>query len=107
GSGRSDRPGVSLLLQRVKSRVGERCRLVKFQPTRGQASGQEFLKGLANGSEVAGLGRAYGSGDVAVRGEIEADGPAFFPVGRNLENRWTAESTMGEEHLLAKGMMMG
>src|SRR4029077_1780862 len=58
GSRRSDGPGVNLSLQRVQSGVAEGGRPVEFQPARGQAGREKFIKGRTSSDEVAGFGGA-------------------------------------------------
>lgn len=90
GTRRSDGPGVSLLFQRIESGIGERLRLMEFQPTRSQARGEKFLKRFASSGDVACFGGAYGGGNIAVGSKIEGDRAAFFPVRGNLQNGRTA-----------------
>src|ERR1700678_1871578 len=48
------------------------------------------------------VGIAERGGDLASGNEIDQNGLRLFPVGRNLQNRGTAQSAMRDQHLLLK-----
>ena len=98
-------PGVELLLKSSESGIGEGAWGMEFQPARGETLGEKFLKRVADCGKIAAARSAKRSGDVAPGSEIELDVLALFPVGRDLQNGRAAESTMGEEHFFAEGML--
>jgi len=95
-------PGVELRFESSEGGIGVVGRSMKLKPTRGETIGEKFLEGFADKVKIAARGSAERGGSIAQRREIETDGPALFPVGRNLEDRGAAESTVGEKHFFAK-----
>ena len=81
---RSERPGMELLLESGDACIGVVGGSMKFEPACGEAIGEKFLQGFAGGSDIAARRAAQWGGGVTLRSEIEVDGLAFFPVGRNL-----------------------
>ena len=107
GEGGGDLPRVKLPFESGEGGIRVGARGVEFQPTCGEALREKFLEGVAGGGEIAAGGSAKRGGGVALGSEIELDRLAFVPVRGDLENRGAAEATMGEEHLLAKGILTG
>jgi hypothetical protein len=107
GGSRSKSPGVELLFKSGEGRIGEGGRGVEFEPALGETIGEKFLEGFASTGEIAAAGRAKWSGGVSLGSEIESDGLALFPVGRDLKYGGTAEASVREEHFFAEGMSIG
>lgn len=104
---RIDAPTVQLPFQILEAGIGVIRWGVEFEPARGEATGKKFLKGLAGSAEVS-AGRSTERGGGVARGyEIEMDGLALLPVGRDLEDGRAAEASMREEHFFAERMFSG
>jgi len=104
GGGGDESPGVELLFESSERGIGVSARGMKFEPPRGEALGEKFLKRVAGSGEIAAAGYAKCSGRLALGSEIETDGLTLLPVGRDLKNGRAAEAAMGEEHSFAEGM---
>src|SRR5579884_161417 len=60
---------------------------------------------LGCGKVTACIGGSQGCEQLRTGGPVDADRFGFFPVGRNLQDRRTAEAAVCEEHLLAEGTL--
>ncbi len=98
---------MSLPLESVECDIGEGFWLMEFQPTRGEARGQEFLKGFASNGHIARFGSADRSGDVAIGSEVDGNEAAWIPVRRDLENGGTTKAAVREKHFFAEVVVIG
>lgn len=93
---------MDLALESSERGIGEAGWSVEFEPTRGEAIGEKFLKGFPSGGRVALAGSAKRGNGLALGSKIDLNGLTLFPVRRDLENGGAAESAMGEKHLFAE-----
>jgi hypothetical protein len=98
---------VQLFFECGEGRICVTGRSVKFEPTFGEAIGEELLEGFASGAEITMGGSAEWRGSVALWRKVEGNGLPFFPVGRDLENGGSAKAAMSEKHFFAKRLFCG
>jgi hypothetical protein len=103
GAGRADAPTVQFPFEGVERDVGPGFRRMVFQPTLGEAVGQEFAQGLFRYGCGAGAGLPNFLGGVAAGREINLQRFAFFPIAGRLQDCGAAKTAMSEEHFFAKG----
>src|SRR5260370_35625398 len=101
-----DHPSVNLLFPFCEGFVVPGCRWMVLQPAFSESSGQNSLERIPRGGEVAKLGSADRRRDLAIWREIETDGLALLPIGRDLQDRWAAQTAMGDQQFFAEGMMI-
>jgi len=107
GIRRNECPVVQLRFECSERRIGVVGRRMEFQPAPGKTVGKELLEDFAGGGEIAMRRGAKGCRGVALRGKIEVNGEALFPVGGDLENRRAAEAAMREKHFFAERIVVG
>ncbi len=106
GAGGGEGPGVEEGFEAVEGGVGEGLGGgggVHGEPALGPAGRKQGAEDGGEGGVVAaGVGGAEGCKGVAAGGEIEQDGLAGLPVGRDLQDGRAAEAAVGDEDFLAE-----
>src|SRR5712671_92312 len=76
---------------------------MEVQPTVGETLRKKFAHFSAQGSYISwGLGIVKRRSDISARRKINEDWQRLLPVGRNLQDRWTTQAAMGDEHLFVE-----
>src|SRR5205807_8773793 len=76
---------------------------IPVQPTVGEALRKKCAHFSAQGSYISwGLGIVKCRCDISARRKIHENWQRLLPVGRNLQDRWTTQAAMRDEHLFAE-----
>src|SRR2546427_438929 len=78
-----------------------------FQPAFGESLWQNSLKRRSRGCHIANFRCANRLSDLTIGSQIDVDGLALLPIGRDLQYRRSAQAAMRDQHFFAEGVMIG
>src|SRR6266850_2749729 len=98
-------PLMYLPLQLGKAVIGPLRWCMRLHPAFGEARRQRSPQRGSRGSEIpAGRRLSQGPQHLALRRQIESNSLPSLPIGRDLQDCWTTQAAMCDQHLLPKSL---